>query len=138
MCSGYSEWIIFLILFLSTVSTKNSCTFNMLITMFHLSLIVFIIVAGFVKGSFSNFTEPDGFTPFGAKGIFNGAAIVFYSYSGYDSVSTLAEESQKPSKTMPIGISGSVVVVSVLYCLMATSLVLMVPYDQVIIMKFSS
>lgn len=103
----------------------------MLITVFHLSLIAFIIVAGFAKGFFSNFTEPDGFAPFGVKGIFNGAAIVFYSYSGYDSVSTLAEESQKPAKTMPIGISGSVLVVTVLYCLMATSLVLMVPYDQV-------
>ena len=65
------------------------------------------------------------------KRSFNGAAIVYYSYIGYDSVSTMAEEVHKPAKTMPIGISGSVLVVTVLYCLMAASLVVLVPYDQV-------
>lgn len=112
-------------------STKNSCTFNILITILHLALIAFIIVAGFTKGNFSNLTKPAGFTPFGAKGIFNGAAAVFYSYVGYDSVSTLAEETHKPAKTMPICIAGSVVVVTLLYCLLGASLVLLVPYDQI-------
>lgn len=112
-------------------STKNSCTFNILVTILHLALIAFIVIAGFAKGTFSNLAEPTGFAPFGAKGIFNGAAVVYYSYIGYDSVSTLAEETNKPAKTMPIGISGSVVVVTLLYCLMATSLTLLVPYDEV-------
>lgn len=118
-------------------SPKNSCTFNILITIFHLALIVFIIVAGFAKGTLTNLIKPAnvenpaGFAPFGAKGIFKGAATVFYSYVGYDSVSTLAEETHKPAKTMPLAISGSVIVVTVLYCLLAASLVFLVPYDQV-------
>lgn len=118
-------------------STKNSSTFNVLITILHLLLMVFIIVAGFSKGTSMNLVKPStsdkpaGFAPFGVKGIFEGAAIVFYSYVGYDSVSTLAEETHKPAKTMPVAISGSVLVVSLIYCLLAASLVFLVPYDQI-------
>ncbi|MBA0584300.1 hypothetical protein Gorai_015120, partial [Gossypium raimondii] len=58
-------------------------------------------------------------------------AIVYFSYIGYDSVSTLAEEIQNPSVSLPVGIVGSVLIVSALYCLMALALCMMVPYNQI-------
>lgn len=45
--------------------------------------------ADFVKGHAAN-AEP--FTPFGVRGLFNGAAIVFFSFIGFDAVATSAEE----------------------------------------------
>lgn len=104
---------------------------NLIMTVFHLVFFGFIIISGFYKGSVKNLVEPDGLDPKGLGGIFNGAAIVYFSYIGYDSASTLAEEIQNPSKSLPIGIAGSVIITSVLYCLTALSLCVMVPYNKV-------
>ncbi|KAK8998110.1 hypothetical protein V6N11_012641 [Hibiscus sabdariffa] len=72
-----------------------------------------------------------GIAPHGIRGVLDGAAIVYFSYIGYDSVSTLAEEIQNPPVSLPVGIVGSVVTVSALYCLMALALCMMVPYNQI-------
>ncbi|XAR70549.1 hypothetical protein NMG60_11027440 [Bertholletia excelsa] len=112
-------------------STKESSMLNLIMTVFHVAFFGFIIIAGFYTGSAENLVNPGGLAPFGAKGVLDAAAIVYFSYIGYDSVSTLAEEIQNPSKNLPIGIVGSVIIVSALYCLMALSLCVMVPYNQI-------
>lgn len=100
-------------------------------TVFHVIFFGFIIIVGLSNGKVENLVKPGGLAPFGVKGVIDGAAIVYFSYIGYDSVSTMAEEIQNPSKSLPIGIIGSVLIVSLLYCFMALSLCLMVPYNQV-------
>ena len=100
-------------------------------TVFHLVFFGFIIFAGFFHGTAKNLVKPGGLTPYGVRGVLDGAAMVYFSYIGYDSVSTMAEEIQNPSKSLPVGIVGSVLIVSVLYCLMALSLCMMVPYTKV-------
>lgn len=100
-------------------------------TVFHVIFFGFIIIAGFYNGSAKNLVSPKGLAPFGVRGVLDGAAIVYFSYIGYDSASTMAEEIKNPSKSLPIGIIGSVLITTVLYCLMALSLCVMVPYNQV-------
>ncbi|KAM0934220.1 putative amino acid/polyamine transporter I [Dioscorea sansibarensis] len=112
-------------------STKESSVLNLVMTVFHLVFFGFIIVAGFYNGSSKNLLRPKGLAPFGVRGILNGAATVYFSYIGYDSVSTLAEEIRNPSKNLPIGITGSVIIVSVLYCLMSLALSSMMPYNEI-------
>lgn len=96
-----------------------------------------MIIVGFWKGDSKNFTQPHnpknagGFFPFGASGVFNGAAMVYLSYIGYDAVSTMAEEVRNPVKDIPVGVSGSVILVTILYCLMAASMSMLLPYDSV-------
>lgn len=108
---------------------------NLIMTVFHVVFFGFIIIVGFYNGSGKNLVRPGGLAPFGVKGVLNGAARVYFSYIGYDSVSTMAEEIQNPSKSLPIGIVGSMVIVSLLYCLMALSLCVMVPYNEVSLLK---
>lgn len=109
----------------------------MVLTAVHIAFIAFVIAVGFWKGEWKNFTEaeipehPSGFAPFGISGVIHGASTVYLSYIGYDAVSTMAEEVRHPVKDIPIGISGSVVVVTVLYCLMAASMSKLLPYDMV-------
>ncbi|XP_059645228.1 cationic amino acid transporter 6, chloroplastic-like [Cornus florida] len=113
-------------------STKESSILNLIMTVFHVLFFGFIIIAGVFNGSTQNLVKPGGLAPFGVKGVLDGAAIVYFSYIGYDSVSTMAEEIKSPSKSLPVGIVGSVIIVSVLYCLMALSLCVMVPYDKIL------
>lgn len=57
--------------------------------MVHVAVLLFIIAAGAVKAKPSNL-EP--FAPFGARGVFSGAAYVYFTYTGFDAVATSAEE----------------------------------------------
>ncbi|KAL9225025.1 hypothetical protein vseg_000997 [Gypsophila vaccaria] len=129
--------VILIITVVICYSTRESSVVNMLLTLAHLLFIGFIIVIGFCKGDAKNFTHPQdpshpgGFFPFGLSGVFNGAAMVYLSFIGYDAVSTMAEEVKNPVRDIPIGVSGSVILVTVLYCLMATSMTLLLPYDAI-------
>ncbi|XP_043718005.1 cationic amino acid transporter 6, chloroplastic-like [Telopea speciosissima] len=119
-------------------STKESSTLNLVMTIFHGIFFGLIIISGFCNGSAENLIHPRGLAPFGVRGIFDGAAIVYFSYIGYDSVSTMAEEINNPSRALPVGILGSVLIVSVLYCLMALSLCLIIPYNEISDAAFTS
>jgi APA family basic amino acid/polyamine antiporter len=55
------------------------------------------------------------FLPNGWQGVLTGGAIVFFTYIGFDSVSTAAEECKNPRKDVPIGIIASLVVCALLY-----------------------
>ncbi|KAM5551103.1 hypothetical protein ABKV19_026101 [Rosa sericea] len=118
-------------------STRESSVVNMVLTALHIIFILFVIVVGLCKGDWNNFTEPgdpthpSGFFPYGVSGVFNGASMVYLSYIGYDAVSTMAEEVRNPVKDIPIGVSGSVLIVTVLYCLMAASMSKLIPYDMI-------
>jgi APA family basic amino acid/polyamine antiporter len=89
---------------------------------------VLILILGFIKANPSNLTP---FMPYGVRGIFDGASFVFFSYIGFDCVSTLAEETKNPSVDMPAGIVGCILIATTVYVLMATCIVLMVPYKQI-------
>lgn len=60
-----------------------------------------------------------------------GAAIIFFAYIGFDSVSTHAEEAKNPQRDVPIGIMASLVICTVLYIAVVAVLTGMVKYDQI-------
>ncbi|EPS66398.1 cationic amino acid transporter, partial [Genlisea aurea] len=140
---GYNEIdpiavaVILILTLLICYSIRESSWVNMTLTALHISFVAFVIAMGFWKGELKNFVEPGnpnhagGFFPFGISGVFNGAAMVYLSYIGYDAVSTMAEEVRNPVKDIPIGVSGSVILVAVLYCLMAASMSALLPYDMI-------
>lgn len=70
------------------------------------------------------------FAPFGASGIFNAAALVFFAFIGFDAVSSAAEEVRNPSRDLPIGIIGSLAVCTVLYVAVAAIMTGIVPFQK--------
>jgi APA family basic amino acid/polyamine antiporter len=62
------------------------------------------------------------FFPNGFSGVLTGAAIVFFTYIGFDSVSTAAEECRRPQRDLPLGILGTLVVCAILYVSVAVVL----------------
>ncbi len=67
---------------------------------------------------------------FGLYGVFAAAAVVFFAFIGFDAVATTAEETRNPAKSLPRGIIGSLVIVTVLYVAVTLVISGMVPYTE--------
>jgi APA family basic amino acid/polyamine antiporter len=115
---------------------KESASFNSLIVVIKVLVVVLFIIAGigFVNTSNLGIGCTAGspgcaeFMPFGASGVITGAAVIFFAYIGFDAVSTAAQEAKNPQRDMPIGILGSLAICTVLYILVAGIMVGLVDY----------
>ena len=67
---------------------------------------------------------------YGVAGIITAAATIFFAYIGFEAVSTAGAESRNPSRDMPIGIIGSLIICTILYILTSAVLVGIVPYTD--------
>ena len=61
-----------------------------------------------------------------------GGSIIFFTYIGFDSVSTAAEECRNPQRDLPIGIIATLVVCTVLYVAVAVCLTGLVPWQSMV------
>jgi APA family basic amino acid/polyamine antiporter len=103
-------------------------------TLSHSSMAIFelplldYIKSIFTPGGFQKlFNGQNLFWHFGTQGILTGAAVIFFTYVGFDMVSSTAEEAKNPQKDIPIGIIGSLVITTVLYILVALVLTGIMP-----------
>lgn len=113
---------------LAVMSTKGSSRLNYIASIVHVIVILFIIIAGLTKADTNNYRD---FAPHKARGIFQASAVLFFAYVGFDAVSTMAEETKNPARDIPIGLVGSMVITTTLYCFLAVTLCLMVPYTLI-------
>ena len=67
---------------------------------------------------------------YGIPGIITAAATIFFAYIGFEAVSTAGAEARNPSRDMPIGILGSLIICTILYILTSAVLVGIVPYTD--------
>jgi len=89
------------------------------------AILLFVFVA-------SKYIHPINWHPFmpsGWQGVMTGGAIVFFTYIGFDSVSTAAEECKNPKRDLPLGILLSLLVCTVLYVSVALVLTGIQPYQ---------
>ncbi|VFQ84174.1 unnamed protein product [Cuscuta campestris] len=113
---------------IAMTGTRRTSILNWLSSIVTAGIIVFIIIAGFLYGKTENLAP---FAPYGAGGVFRAAAVVYWSYTGFDMVATMAEETKKPSRDIPLGLIGSMSFITVLYCLMSSALTMMVKYTSI-------
>lgn len=127
---------------------RESASFNTAMVVLKLFVVLFVIVVGWRFVDTANWMP---FAPFGLTGIslfgypiaggtdaggqpvgmLAGAAIIFFAYIGFDSVSTHAEEARRPQRDVPIGIVASLLLCTVLYIAVAAILTGMVRYDRI-------
>jgi basic amino acid/polyamine antiporter, APA family len=91
------------------------------------TLAILIFVFGAAKAVRVENWHP--FFPNGFPGVLTGSAIVFFSYIGFDSVSTAAEECRHPQRDLPIGILGTLAICATLYIAVALVLTGIAPYQ---------
>ncbi|WP_128477563.1 amino acid permease [Halorussus pelagicus] len=72
----------------------------------------------------------DGFFDKGAGGVFAATGLVFVSYAGVTKIASVAEEVEDPSRNIPLGILGSLGFTTLLYVLIVTVVVGIVPGEE--------
>ena len=133
--------VIVVITWLLVIGIRESARFNDIIVGVKLIVIFLFIVSAVHAFSTANWVtpaNPEGrFIPpnagpgvYGWSGVIRGAAVVFFAYIGFDAVSTAAQEAKRPSRDMPIGILGSLVICTVLYVAVSFVLTGIVPFDR--------
>jgi APA family basic amino acid/polyamine antiporter len=113
--------------YLISSGLKAATRFNNIMVVIKLSTIALFIAIGvsFIKEDNLIPLIPENtgvFGEFGISGILRGMSIVFFAYTGFDLVATLAQETIQPQKNLPRGILGSLGICALAY--IATSLVL--------------
>jgi APA family basic amino acid/polyamine antiporter len=123
----------FLIVLLLTVVLvrgirESASTNNMMVSFKLIAILIFIFaVIGFI--------HPGNWHPFmpnGWGGVLTGGSIIFFTYIGFDSVSTAAEECRNPQRDLPIGIIATLAVCTVLYVAVAVCLTGLVPWKSMV------
>ncbi len=71
------------------------------------------------------------FLPYGFSGLMVGAALVFFSYIGFDSISTHAEEAVRPHRDVPVAIISALLICTLLYVLVSGVICGMEPYHDI-------
>ena len=97
---------------------ESADTNNIMVMVKIAAILIFVIGAAHAVKS----TNWHPFLPNGFPGVLTGAAIVFFTYIGFDSVSTAAEECRRPQRDLPVGIIATLVICALLY--ISVSLVL--------------
>ena len=139
--------IVVLITCVLVIGIQESASFNTALVGIKVAACLFVIGVGAFYVNRANWHPfaPFGFTGLqvfghtllgqsdaGGKpvGMLAGAALAFFAYIGFDSVSTHSEEAKNPQRDVPIGIIVSLVLCTLLYILVVGVLTGMVPYDQ--------
>ena len=120
----------FLVIFVLTVllvwGIRESAEANNIMVLVKIGAILVFLVVG---GMLVNKANWHPFAPSGFAGIMAGGAIIFFTYIGFDSVSTAAEEAKNPQRDIPFGIIASLIVCTVLYIGVALVLLGMMKYS---------
>ncbi len=124
------NWPAFIIVMLLTVvlvrGIRESADANNV--MVFLKIVAIVLFVGFGV----RLIHPANWHPFmpnGWPGILTGGSIIFFTYIGFDSVSTAAEECKDPRRDLPRGIIATLVICTVLYIAVVVVLTGLVPWQ---------
>lgn len=105
---------------------KESTTLNDLLVVFKVGVLMVFVAIGVVLVHPENFVP---FSPNGSWGVMQGAAIIFFAYSGFGRIAMVSEEVIDPKKTVPRAIFLALAVSTIIYILVAGVSVGMIGYE---------
>ncbi|MCU1620485.1 MAG: Amino acid permease [Modestobacter sp.] len=147
-------FIVVVLTVIAVLGIKESARFTGVLVIIKVAVCVFVVVAGawYVRGAnLTPFIPPSqpsegasglkqtliqavaGIDPaaFGIGGVLTAAAVVFFSYTGFEAVANLSEETRKPSRDLPLGLLGTLGLATVLYIGVSLVVVGMVHYTDI-------
>lgn len=106
---------------------RESATANRVLVFVKIGTIfLFLLLAG-PHVNPANWTP---FLPYGWAGVSAGTAVLFFSYLGFDSLSTASEEARNPGRDMPIGIIAALTLTTLLYIAVSAVMTGVLPYTE--------
>ena len=147
-------FIVIVLTIVAVLGIRESARVTGALVIVKVAICVFVVVAGawLVRGAnltpFVPASEPSdaggglkqplisaiaGIDPvaFGIGGILTAAAVVFFSYTGFEAVANLSEETKRPGRDLPLGLLGTLALSTVLYVGVSFVLVGMVKYTKI-------
>jgi APA family basic amino acid/polyamine antiporter len=117
------------------VGVRESTSVNNAMVLLKCAIIVAFVLAGLRFIATTNWhpyipANAGKFGEFGWSGVLQGAAIILFSYIGFDTASTTTQEARNPQRDVPLGIVGALGISLILYASMAAVMTGMVPYKQ--------
>lgn len=119
------------------VGTRESANVNSILVVVKLSALAVFVALALPAFNAENF-EP--FSPYGFgahvdaagadRGVMSAAAIIFFAFYGFDAVSTAAEETKDPGRSLSIGIIGSMLICTAIYMTVAAAAVGAMPFGE--------
>src|SRR2546421_1756019 len=144
--------ITFILTIVLVKGIKESASFNAVMVAVKLVIVLMVIaIGGYLVLTVYGTSNWHPFAPYGYTGVsffgksllggvsqsgvpvgmMAGAAIIFFAYIGFDSVSVHSEEAREPAKDVPKGIIASLIICTILYILVSAVLTGMVPSRQI-------
>ncbi|HYV25798.1 MAG TPA: amino acid permease [Pyrinomonadaceae bacterium] len=144
--------ITFILTIVLVKGIKESASFNAVMVAVKLVIVLMVIaIGGYLVLTVYGTSNWHPFAPYGYTGVsffgktifgghaaggeplgmFAGAAIIFFAYIGFDSVSVHSEEAREPAKDVPKGIIYSLIICTILYIAVSAVLTGMVPYKDI-------
>jgi len=144
--------ITFILTIILVKGIRESASFNAFMVAVKLVIVFMVIgIGGYIVWTRFGTTNWHPFAPYGYTGVsffgktifgesakggeplgmFAGAAIIFFAYIGFDSVSVHSEEARDPARDVPKGIIWSLLICTILYILVSAVLTGMVPYKDI-------
>src|SRR4029077_599794 len=106
------------------VGVQESAAFNNAMVLLKTGIVMLVILFGLpyvTRANLTPFIPPNDGTwgHFGVSGILAASGLIYFAYTGFESVSVAAQEARDPRRDIPIGTLGSLFICTVLYILMA-------------------
>ncbi|XP_013383572.1 cationic amino acid transporter 4 [Lingula anatina] len=111
------------------LGAKLSANITSVFTVINVTVIVSVAILGFIYADPT--TWDSGFLPYGFQGVLGGAASCFFAFIGFDGISIAGEEAESPGRSIPVATISAMIVTTVLYIFVTTSVSFLVPYYDI-------
>ncbi|CAH1775819.1 unnamed protein product [Owenia fusiformis] len=133
--SSYPDFISMLLLLFMTIliasGSRISSIMSFVFTVLNILVIMCIVCVGIFHADRANWSASPGFFSHGFHGVVSGTALCFYAYVGVDTIATSGEEARRPTRSIPCGISISLLICFIAFFSVAAVITLMVPSSSI-------
>lgn len=119
--------VIFFIFTLLAIGIKESARVNNVIVYIKIAVLSVFVIFGLQHFDINNIRN---FFPFGFEGVWHATSLIIFAYLGFDAISTVAEETKDPTKTIPKALMLALAFSTLFFILVSFTLTSMVNYKE--------
>jgi APA family basic amino acid/polyamine antiporter len=118
--SAGAAFVVAAVVLINLLGAKESSRLNNVLVLFKIAILLFFSGAAFLHFQGANFRP---LMPFGFRGVWAGAATIFFAYAGFARVAIVADEIDQPRINVPRATLLSIFISTVIYLLVAVAAV---------------